>query len=113
VVSRSFRVPPDVDKMLDKEAARRGWTKSFLIKEIIFNWFVYHKALGDRTPTHVNITDAGDSKIDLTPAMIKAGEEALLSQLGGAVEAFWNPHDLAISVYQAMARVPMDTPDAH
>jgi hypothetical protein len=49
VVSRSFRVPPDVDKMLDKEAARRGWTKSFLIKEIIFNWFVYHKALGDRT----------------------------------------------------------------
>jgi hypothetical protein len=37
--------------MLDKEAAKRGWTKSFLIKEIIFNWFVYHKALGDRGPT--------------------------------------------------------------
>lgn len=44
VVSRSFRVPPEVDKALDAEAARRQWSKSFLIKEIINNWFSFHRA---------------------------------------------------------------------
>jgi len=44
VVSRSFRVPPEVDRMLDAEAKRKGWTKSFLIKDIIYSWFIYQKA---------------------------------------------------------------------
>jgi len=44
VVSRSFRVPPEMDRMLDAEAKRRGWTKSFLIKDIIHSWFTYQKA---------------------------------------------------------------------
>ena len=44
VVSRSFRVPPEVDRMLDAEAKKRGWTKSFLIKDIIHSWFTYQKA---------------------------------------------------------------------
>lgn len=44
MASRSFRCSLEVDRMLDQEARRRGWTKSFLIKDIIHNWFSYHKA---------------------------------------------------------------------
>jgi predicted transcriptional regulator len=44
VVSRSFRVPPDVDKQLDAEAKKRGWTKSFLIRDIIVSWIRYQRA---------------------------------------------------------------------
>jgi hypothetical protein len=44
VVSRSFRIPPAVDRMLDVEAKRRDVSKSFLIKDIIWSWFVYHQA---------------------------------------------------------------------
>lgn len=45
VVSRSFRIPPQVDKALDAEAARKGWTKSFLIREILTNWLTYQRAM--------------------------------------------------------------------
>jgi predicted transcriptional regulator len=46
VVSRSFRIPPEVDRMLDAEAAKRDVSKSFLIKDIIHSWYVYHQAKG-------------------------------------------------------------------
>lgn len=45
VVSRSFRVPPAIDKMLDKAAAEKGWTKSHLIREILTNWGTYKQKL--------------------------------------------------------------------
>lgn len=41
VVSRSFRIPPQVDKLLAAEAKRKGWTKSFLIRDILFSWYTY------------------------------------------------------------------------
>ena len=44
VVSRSFRVPPALDRALDEEARRRDWSKSFLIKDILTSWLTYHKA---------------------------------------------------------------------
>lgn len=43
-VSRSFRCPPAVDKLLDEHAARKGWTKSFLIRDILHSWFTYQQA---------------------------------------------------------------------
>ena len=43
-VSRSFRIRPEVDRALDKEAAKKGWTKSFLIRDIIHSWFTYRTA---------------------------------------------------------------------
>lgn len=43
-VSRSFRIPPDVDRMLDAEARKKGWTKSFLIRDILFSWATYNKS---------------------------------------------------------------------
>jgi hypothetical protein len=46
VVSRSFRIPPEVDRMLDAEAARRDWSKSFLIKDILVGWCNYQQAKG-------------------------------------------------------------------
>lgn len=45
VVSRSFRIPPQVDRALDAEAERKGWTKSFLIREILTNWLTYRRAM--------------------------------------------------------------------
>lgn len=44
-VSRSFRVPPDVDRMLSYHARKKQWTKSFLIRDILVSWCTYHKAL--------------------------------------------------------------------
>lgn len=44
VVSRSFRCPPAVDRMLDKEAAAKGWTKSFLIRDILVGWYNFRVA---------------------------------------------------------------------
>jgi predicted transcriptional regulator len=44
VVSRSFRVPPALDRALDEEARKRDWSKSFLIKEILTNWLTFHQA---------------------------------------------------------------------
>ena len=44
VVSRSFRIPPEVDRMLEAEARKKDWTKSFLIKDILVSWAIYRKA---------------------------------------------------------------------
>ena len=44
VVSRSFRIPPDVDRELDKLAQRKGWTKSFLIREILVGYVSFQRA---------------------------------------------------------------------
>ncbi len=44
VVSRSFRIPPDVDKALDQAAAEKSWTKSFLIRDILISWLTFRKA---------------------------------------------------------------------
>lgn len=44
VVSRSFRIPPAVDRALDAEARKKNWSKSFLIREILQNWFSFHAA---------------------------------------------------------------------
>jgi hypothetical protein len=46
VVSRSFRVPPDVDRALELEARRKRWSKSFLIREILTSWLTYQQAEG-------------------------------------------------------------------
>ena len=43
-VSRSFRVPPAVDRALDQEARKQNRSKSWLIVEIITAWFTYRKA---------------------------------------------------------------------
>lgn len=43
-VSRSFRVPPDVDRALEVEARRKRWSKSFLIREILTSWLTYQQA---------------------------------------------------------------------
>jgi predicted transcriptional regulator len=44
VVSRSFRVPPDVDKALDRIARDKGWTKSFLIRDVLVGYVQYQTA---------------------------------------------------------------------
>jgi hypothetical protein len=44
VVSRSFRIPPAVDRELDKAAQAKGWSKSFLIREILVRWLTYEQA---------------------------------------------------------------------
>lgn len=41
-------------------------------------------------------------KIEITLEMMEAGEIDLLEELGGAVNVFWKPRDLAASVYRAM-----------
>jgi predicted transcriptional regulator len=46
IVSRSFRVPPDVDRALEAEARRKRWSKSFLIRDILVSWLTYQKAEG-------------------------------------------------------------------
>lgn len=46
VVSRSFRVPPDVDRELDQAAKEKRWSKSFLIREILTSWLTFRKAEG-------------------------------------------------------------------
>jgi len=44
VVSRSFRIPPEVDRMLQVEARKKDWTKSFLIKDILVGWYNFRTA---------------------------------------------------------------------
>jgi len=44
VVSRSFRISPEIDRMMTEHARRKGWSKSFLIKEILVSWANYQKA---------------------------------------------------------------------
>lgn len=46
VVSRSFRIPPDVDKALDQIARDKGWTKSFLIRDVLVGYVRYQAAEG-------------------------------------------------------------------
>ena len=43
-VSRSMRLPPEIDRELAKAARIRGWSKSFLIRDILFSWVTFHKA---------------------------------------------------------------------
>ena len=42
-VSRSFRIPPDVDRALNQVAAEKRWSKSFLIRDILVSWLTYHR----------------------------------------------------------------------
>lgn len=44
VVSRSFRIPPEVDRALDAEARKQRRSKSWLITDILTGWFTYRKA---------------------------------------------------------------------
>lgn len=43
-VSRSFRIPPDVDRELAKAALEKRWSKSFLIRDVLVSWLVYRRA---------------------------------------------------------------------
>jgi hypothetical protein len=43
-VSRSFRIPPDVDRELDKAATEKRWSKSFLIRDILCGWLAFRRA---------------------------------------------------------------------
>jgi len=43
-VSRSFRIPPAVDRALDAEARKQNRSKSWLICEILTSWLTYRKA---------------------------------------------------------------------
>lgn len=45
VVSRSFRIPPDVDKELEAVAKEKRWSKSFLIRDILVGWLTYRKGI--------------------------------------------------------------------
>ncbi len=42
------------------------------------------------------------TEIEITTAMIDAGEDELLGKLGGAVTVHWDARDLAMKVYRAM-----------
>jgi flagellar basal body-associated protein FliL len=44
VLARSVRIPPEVDKALDKEARRKGWSKSLLIRDILISWLKFQQA---------------------------------------------------------------------
>lgn len=44
VVSRSFRIPPDVDKALEAIAREKGWSKSFLIRDVLISYVRYQQA---------------------------------------------------------------------
>ncbi len=44
-VSRSFRIPPDVDQALNRAAAAKRWSKSFLIRDILVGWLTYQRQL--------------------------------------------------------------------
>ena len=50
VVSRSFRIPPDVDRELDLAAREKRWSKSFLIRDILGGWLTYRKASKPHEP---------------------------------------------------------------
>lgn len=59
----------------------------------------------DREAAVSDLSDGtGAPEIEITPAMIEAGEEVLLCALGGAVSIYWFPDKLAVSVYEAMKR---------
>jgi len=50
LVSRSFRIPLAIDKALGIEARKRGWTKTFLIKEFVIAGIKYHQADKGKLP---------------------------------------------------------------
>ena len=54
---------------------------------------------------------APKNEIMITEAMIEAGEQILLGELGGAVSSHWSARDLAMKVYAAM--VSLDSPNEH
>ena len=58
----------------------------------------------DELASIAKVVDAGApaDEIKITPEMIAAGEDALLSELGGAVSSYWWPDKLAKEVYLAM-----------
>ncbi len=43
----------------------------------------------------------------ITSEMIDVGENILIERLGGGVEIFWTPRDLAAEVYEAMSRATL------
>jgi hypothetical protein len=59
--------------------------------------------------SHVLRSDAtgagAPDEIEITPAMIEAGEDVLLGELGGAVTSYWSAPELAKRVFEAMASV--------
>lgn len=46
---------------------------------------------------------AAKDGIEITPAIIEAGEFVLGSTFGNAVNVYWDARDLAVEVYRAMA----------
>jgi hypothetical protein len=43
-VSRSFRIPAKVDKLLQKEAGKRDISKSRLIHDVLVSWYNFNVA---------------------------------------------------------------------
>lgn len=60
-VSRSMRLPPEIDRELALAARKKGWSKSFLIRDILYGWVTYHKAKSklERTASGVAEGEAG------------------------------------------------------
>lgn len=56
-VSRSFRIPADVDRALEAEARKRRWTKSFLIRDVLVGWVTFQQAAA----VHVEAPKADDA----------------------------------------------------
>ena len=70
-VSRSFRIPPAVDRALDAAAREKQWTKSFLIRDILVGWLTFQKAKGKVDPFAEYpepLIDAVNIIGDLTPS---------------------------------------------
>ena len=40
---RSFRILKSIDRKLDAHASRRGWSKSYLIRDIITGWLTFNE----------------------------------------------------------------------
>ncbi len=60
----------------------------------------------------MEVCDRSVAEIELTDAMIEAGEKILLCEFG-SVSFHWNPRDLAVSVYRAMACLCTETHPDH
>jgi hypothetical protein len=56
--------------------------------------------------TEVNSTD----EVEITPAMVEAGEDVLLAVLGGGVSVHWWTDELAKRVFRAMALKRIERP---
>lgn len=62
----------------------------------------HNTSASDSAPSEVP-EGGGAPDIEITDEMISLGEDVLLCALGGSVDSFWTPSDLAVSVYRAMA----------